>query len=243
MKALLIILSILSITYIQAEERNEEICFLSDKRFKLKSYQKRFENRQFATIKKIFPSVAKDDFDILLSENADKINKFKRIYISNAYSLFSQSHLAGIKKFAKDGGLVISSSGLCIVDKNGDFIYNKGDLLLRRKGSIAGVIKFSSVKIKNIKIKASCPISKGMEEGEIIKVNWNSGRTHNVSAEIIVSGDALYKNKWKFKNIPIVTYKKIDKGAIIFLNVVGNRQVFLKNSIAPLTLDWLVDSE
>ena len=243
MKTLLIILSIFSVTCIQAAERKKEICFLSDKRFKLKSYQEKYKNKQFATIKRIFPAVEKNNFDILLPKNTEKINKFKRIYISNAYSLFSQSHLTGIKDFAKNGGLVISSSGLCIVDKNGDFEYNKGDLLLRRKGGIAGVIKFSSVKIENIKIEASCPLTKGMEEGKIIKVNWNSGRTHNVSAEIIVSGDALYKNKWKFKNIPIVTYKKIDKGAIIFLNVVGNRQIFLKNSITPLTLDWLVDSE
>lgn len=167
MKALLIVLSILSITCIQAAERSKEMCFLSDKRFNLKSYQKKFKNRQFAIIIKILPSVEKNDFDILLAENTDKLNSFKRIYISNAYPLFSQSHLAGIKKFAKNGGLVISSSGMCLLDKNGDFKFNKGDLLLRRKGSIAGIIKFASVVGDTIKVEVSCPLRKVLKKEKL----------------------------------------------------------------------------
>lgn len=45
------------------------------------------------------------------------------------------------------------------------------------------------------------------------------------------------------KNMPLVTYKKISKGAVIFMAAFGENQIFLKNSVSSLTLDWLVDSE
>jgi hypothetical protein len=237
--AIVIIFSLLTHTY--AADRTKELCFLSETRFKLASFQKNLEKKQFSIIKTIFPSSERKDFDILLTQNKEKLNSFKRLYISDAYILFSQAHLDGIESFVKNGGLVVTLSGLCIIDKNEDFKYNKGDILLRKKGGIAGVIKFSGVKVKAIKTEVLCPLTKGLEEGKIIKTNFAAGRVHNVSAEVIVSAKATYGQKSIFKNMPIVTYKKMSKGAIIFLDTSGPKQIFLNNALTPLTLEWLIE--
>jgi hypothetical protein len=237
--AILIIFSLITHSY--AANRTKELCFLSDRRFKLVSFQKNLEKKQFSIIKTILPTTEKKDFDILLPQNKEKLNNFKRLYISDAYILFSQAHLDGIESFTKNGGLVVTLSGLCIIDKNEDFKYNKGDILLRKKGGIAGVIKFSGAKVSAIKPEVSCPLTKGLEEGKIIKINFVAGRVHNVSAEVIVSAKATYRQKSIFKNMPIVTYKKMNKGAIIFLDTPGPKQIFLNNALAPLTLEWLIE--
>ena len=233
----------LFVSLAEAMEKNKEICFLSDKRYDLKRYQKIKERKELTAIKKIFPGTEVNNFDILLTQKQDVLNKYKRLYIASAYTLFSLKQLAGLENFIKNGGLVISSSGLNLIDKNMNFKYDKGDKSLRKQGGIAGIIRFATVKIENIKINITCPLTKGMEEGKIVAVNWMGGRVHNVNAEVLVCGDAVYQSKQKLKDMPIVTYKKIGKGAIIFLNVLGDNKIFLKNSLSPLALEWLVDCE
>lgn len=223
-----------------AESWEREICFLSDDRYVKKNYQKRYERTEYKTLKTIYPKIEIVSFDTLIPENLSTLCVFKRLYISSAYPLFTKPHLEGLKAYAEAGGLIVTSSGLCVVDKNENFEHDEQDQLLRRKGSLAGVVKFSSAKIESFTVELASPLTRGLEEGKSVAVSWNTGRTINVSAEVLVHGAALYEQRVTLRKMPVVTYRKLGDGALIFLDALGEENIFLKNAVSELTLEWLV---
>ena len=175
----------------------------------------------------------------------DELSKYRRIYIPDAYILFSREEYKGMAEYVKNGGLLITSSPLFAIDANADGNYDKEEMIkekLNRKNPgwpLHGVHAHSTAAIKMIKILFDCPLTRGFPPDLVFEEKGFMRCTKNKSAEMVVSADAVYKDKENLDNIPLLSYKKSGKGAFIYIAYEGNRKLFL-NCFSNEVLDWLV---
>ena len=208
-----------------------------------------FKERAFKRTLAKFPADIKV-LDVSTLANADELKKYKRIFIYDVPRVFTLPQLEGIEKFVSEGGLLITCSIISDIDVNGD---GKGDFSLieklkKRKAGHprskdfppTGVLASSSAQIKSVTAKLDCPLTDGFKVGEARPANFNFRMVKQQDGTVVMSADAIYKNKKMDQAMPLITIRNSGKGTFVFMPFEAD---FLKNALSAKTLNWLTDQE
>ncbi|MCX6909927.1 MAG: hypothetical protein NTY01_18055 [Verrucomicrobia bacterium] len=187
------------------------------------------------------------DADIFLPQNRATRNRYKRLFIPGGSDWFTQAAYEGMAEYVRDGGLLITCSGLLLLDANANRRADEGEGITEfSKNGFLGVRAHAGATMRRLKVLQSCPLTAGLAtDGWITLETPLSGRdTLNRSAEVVIISDRTKRDQPDGEQ-PFLTYKHTGRGACIYL--VGQTSatpdktfvLLLKNICSPATLDWL----
>jgi len=187
------------------------------------------------------------DVDIFLPQNRAERNRFKRLFIPAGAEWFSKAMYEGMNEFVRDGGLLITGSGLLLLDTNANYRADDGSSMSDfARDTFLGVRAHASVTMRQVKVLQPCPLTAGLPVGEWIRLDPASpGRwTLNRSAEVLIIADR-FKDDRPDGEQPFLTVKHSGRGACIYLvGQIGKTPdrtlaQILKNACSAATLQWL----
>ena len=206
-----------------------------------------FRERAFERTLAKFPENA-PVIDASLLAKPEELKKYKRIFIYDVPRIFTLEQLDGMGKYVSEGGLLVTCSIMSDIDTNGD---GKGDFSLitrikKRKAGHprpkdfppTGVMAHSAVEIKRITAKMDCPLTENFKSNEAIPRSMNFRTVTLKNGIVIMTAEAILKNKKIDKQMPLVTICNRDKGSFVFMPF---EKDFIKNALSVQTLDWLTD--
>jgi len=187
------------------------------------------------------------DVDIFLPSQRAERNRYKRIVIPASTDWFSKPMYEGMGEFVRDGGLLITGSGLLLLDVNDNY-HAAGAAVFAElpMRSFLGVRANASASTRRLKVLQPCPVTAGLPLGEWIELAPpTSGRqTRNESAEVLVMSDRTQRDRTDGEQ-PFLTCKHSGRGACIYLvgHVGPEPDKMLERLIANIcsqaTLEWL----
>ena len=188
--------------------------------------------------------------DASMLANAEELKKYKRIFIYDVPRIFTLEQLEGMEKYVSNGGLLVTCSIMSDIDTDGD---GKGDFSLldpirkRKPGHPrpkdfppTGVVAHSTAQVKSVTAVMDCPLTVNF------KVNAATSRElpfRSVTLKngiVVMSAEAVLKNKKVEKQMPLITICNRNKGSFIFMPF---EKDFIKNALSAQTLDWLTNQE
>ncbi|MFA6717274.1 MAG: hypothetical protein WC082_15880 [Victivallales bacterium] len=188
----------------------------------------------------------------VFKENAAKApGVYKRIYISLFSNLFTPEEYKWLAEYVKNGGLLICASPLSATDLNADGIYDKAerakDRARRKNGDwpVHGIQAHSTVSLKTIKVISVCPLTQGFAQGVFPVKKGFMRNTRNGNATVVAEAEAVSRNNRKLNNAVLVSYRKLGKGACIYIAAspfssgVEGVKLF-KNCFSAQVFEWLV---
>lgn len=187
------------------------------------------------------------DVGIFLPQNRAERNRFKRIVIPSSAERFTRAMYEGMNDYVRDGGLLITSSGLLLLDTNANYQADSSTVITDfAQNTFLGVRAHASATMRHIKVLQSCPLTDGLPPGEWIRLDPPcTGRsTVNRSAEVIIVSDR-FKGDRPDGEQPFLTVKHYGRGACIYLvgqlGKTPDKTVvqILKNACSSATLEWL----
>jgi hypothetical protein len=182
------------------------------------------------------------DVDIFLPQNRDARNRYKRLFIPAGAEWFTKAMYEGMGEFVRDGGLLITNSGLYLLDTNANYRADHPTVISDlARDTFLGVRAHASATIRRLKVQQSCPLTAGVPAGDWIPLDPATGGrdTLNRSAEVVFISDCPKGEQ------PFITVKHSGRGACIYLvGQVGKTPdktlvQILKNVCSPATLEWL----
>lgn len=186
--------------------------------------------------------------DANLLAKPEELKKYKRIFIYDVPRIFTIEQLEGMEKYVSEGGLLVTCSIMSDIDTNGD---GKGDFSLitkvkKRKAGHprpqdfppTGVTAQSSTEINSITAKIECPLTENFKLNEAIPRSMNFRSVTLKKGIVLMTANAILKNKKVNKQMPIMIICNRDKGSFVFMPF---EKDFIKNALREQTLDWLTD--
>ena len=188
--------------------------------------------------------------DVDLLAKPEELKKYKRIFIYDVPRIFTVEQLSGMEKYVSEGGLLVTCSIISDIDTNGD---GKGDFSLiarvkKRKAGHprpndfppTGVMAHSAADIKSITAKMECPLSVGFKVNEAMPRNMHFRAVTLKNGIVVMSAEAVLKNKKVEKQMPLIAICNRDKGSFVFMPF---EKDFIKNALSAQTIDWLTDQD
>ena len=188
--------------------------------------------------------------DASMLAKPEELKKYKRIFIYDVPRIFTVEQLSGIEKYVSDGGLLVTCSIISDIDTNGD---GRGDfsLVARPKQRKAGhprpkdfppmgVVAHSSAQIKSVTAVMDCPLTVNFKVNEPVNRAIHFRTVTLKKGIVVMSAEAVLKNKKEEKQMPLITICNRDKGSFIFMPF---EKDFIQNALSAKTLDWLTDQE
>ena len=180
----------------------------------------------------------------------DELKKYKRIFIYDVPRIFTIEQLEGIEKYVSEGGLLVTCSIMSDIDIDHD---GKGDFSLltqfkkRKPGHPrpkdyppTGILAHSSAQIQSVTAKLDCPLTENFAVNTPQAMNFSFRSVKLKSGIVIMTAQAVLKNKEVLKQMPLISVCNRNKGSFIFMPFEKN---FITNSLSSQTLDWLTDQE
>jgi hypothetical protein len=187
------------------------------------------------------------DVDIFLPSQRAERNRFQRLFIPQGAEWFSKAMYEGMNEYVRDGGLLITGTGLLLLDANANYKPDDGSTLTDfARETFLGVRAHASATMHRLKVVQSCPLTAGLSADTWITLETAfSGReTTARSAEVIIISDRSKKDEVEGEQ-PFLTYKHSGRGACIYLVGAGGKTPdktfvqLLSNICSRATLDWL----
>ncbi len=187
------------------------------------------------------------DADIFLPPQRVERNRFRRIFIPPGADWFNRKMYEGMNEYVRDGGLLVTGSGLLLLDANSNYRPDDGSAITElARETFLGVRAHASATMHRIKVVQSCPLTAGLAPSTWIELGTTfSGReTTSRSAEVIIISDRSKKDEVEGEQ-PFLTYKHSGRGACIYLVGIGGKTTdktfvqLLSNILSRTTLDWL----
>ncbi len=187
------------------------------------------------------------DVDIFLATNRAERNRYRRIFIPPGSEWFSQAMYAGMTEYVRDGGLLITCSGLLLLDANANYRADDGEGIHDyAQNTVLGVRASASALIHQLKVVQSCPLTAGLPaDGWITLSTPASGRAATTrSAEVAIISDRSQKDRPNGEQ-PFLTYKHTGRGGCVYLVGTAGKTSdktltqLLSNLCSRATLEWL----
>ena len=200
---------------------------------------------QAAQKAKLAPEVI--DVDIFLPNHRAERNRFKRIYIPTGSEWFTQAMYQGMHEYVREGGLLLTNTGLLLLDANANYRVDEPDKITHyARDTFLGIRAHASATIRRIKVLQTCPLTVGIPAGDWISLSPVAGgrQARNQSAQIVAMSDRVTKKRPDTEQ-PLLTYQHTGRGACVYLVAqIGkepdkNLAQVLANLLSPETLDWL----
>lgn len=187
------------------------------------------------------------DVDIFLPSQRTERNRFRRLFIPQGAEWFSKAMYEGMNEYVRDGGLLITGTGLLLLDANANYRADDGSTLTDfARETFLGVRAHASATMHRLKVVQSCPLTAGLSADAWITLETTfSGReTTAKSAEVIIISDRSKKDEVEGEQ-PFLTYKHSNRGACVYLVGTSGKPSdkilvqLMSNICSRATLDWL----
>ncbi|MBI5820603.1 MAG: hypothetical protein HZA88_16675 [Verrucomicrobia bacterium] len=187
------------------------------------------------------------DVDIFLPQNRAERNRYRRIFIPPGSEWFSQAMYESMNDYVRDGGLLITCSGLLLLDANANYRVDDGEGISDfTQNTVLGVRAHAGALMHRLKVVQACPLTAGLPtEGWITLSTPASGRATTArSAEVAIISDRSQKDRADGEQ-PFLTYKHNGRGGCIYLVGTAGKSSdktltqLLSNLCSRATLEWL----